>query len=254
MGHEWKICSLSFINTLTLQYGSFSRMALASIRRRSRTLFFWPRSYRAFRRGISSLSTATISWGHTHIHTRYSLCQDQDLFSVVLRVLCSFSPCHISYKGHLSSDSTDMSAWIHEHKAEPSESPVCSKSRCGSLHCYDPSDGVLGGETAKKFKWNQDGYEYVSRSNAHSPSSFSFSNRVKVRFGCLRISSLAEASPTIPPPITATSNELHNIMVNIGHLIVHANFLCFYYLSSSNTQLKLMFNNTNILISLLNVG
>lgn len=47
--------------TLTLQYGSRSRIPLASTILRSRTLFFMPRSYRAFRLGISSCSTATIS-------------------------------------------------------------------------------------------------------------------------------------------------------------------------------------------------
>lgn len=57
--------------------------------------------------------------------------------------LCLFSPCHISYKGHLSSGSTDMSAWLHEHRAEPSVSPECNKSHCGSHHCYYRSDEQL---------------------------------------------------------------------------------------------------------------
>ncbi len=36
-----------------------------------------------------------------------------------------------------------MLAWLHEHKAEPSESLVCSISQNGSHHCYDLSDGEL---------------------------------------------------------------------------------------------------------------
>lgn len=47
--------------SLTLQYGSRSRISLASMMLRSRTLFFMPRSYRAFSLGTSSCSTATMS-------------------------------------------------------------------------------------------------------------------------------------------------------------------------------------------------
>lgn len=36
-----------------------------------------------------------------------------------------------------------MLTWLHEHKAEPSESLVCSISQSGSHHCYDLSDGEL---------------------------------------------------------------------------------------------------------------
>lgn len=36
-----------------------------------------------------------------------------------------------------------MLAWLHEHKAGPSESQVCSISQSGSHHCYDLSDGEL---------------------------------------------------------------------------------------------------------------
>lgn len=44
----------------------------------------------------------------------------------------------------------------------------------------------------------------------HLQSSFSFSSRAKLSVGCLRMSSLAEARPTMPPPTTATSYELQN--------------------------------------------
>lgn len=43
-----------------------------------------------------------------------------------------------------------------------------------------------------------------------SQSSFSFSNRVKVRVGCRRMSSRAVARPTIPAPTTATSHVLED--------------------------------------------
>lgn len=45
-------------------------------------------------------------------------------------------------------------------------------------------------------------------SGLNPPSSFSFSSRTKLSDGCRRMSSLAVARPTMPPPTTATSYVL----------------------------------------------
>lgn len=42
-------------------------------------------------------------------------------------------------------------------------------------------------------------------SKFYPQSSFSFSSRMKLSDGCLRMSSLAVARPTMPAPTTATS-------------------------------------------------
>lgn len=56
-------------------------------------------------------------------------------------------------------------------------------------------------------------YTHVTREKNHKkscsglnpPSSFSFSSSTKLSDGCRRMSSLAVARPTMPPPTTATS-------------------------------------------------
>lgn len=61
-----------------------------------------------------------------------------------------------------------MSAWLHEHRAEPSLSPECNKSRCGSHHCYDQSDGQLWRKVWENWILNKGGWEEVCGASTHT--------------------------------------------------------------------------------------
>lgn len=62
------------------------------------------------------------------------------------------------------------------------------------------------------FWWRYFGSDFWQPSSGTPtvPSSFSFSSTAKASSGCLRTSSRAEASPTMPAPTTATSKVLQN--------------------------------------------
>lgn len=111
--------------SLTLQYGSRSRISLASMMLRSRTLFFMPRSYRAFSLGTSSCSTATMSCrcGDTGG-------QRQQSENNRLRESLGVGPFRISCKGAPSCHSTRRLTWLLAHTDGPSASPACSRCRC----------------------------------------------------------------------------------------------------------------------------
>lgn len=77
----------------------------------------------------------------------------------------------------------------------------------------------VSGSKMRRFVENTNHYinmlfRVFTSTTLHSQSSFSFSRRTKLSDGCLRISSLAVAKPTMPAPTTAMSYVLKKQKAN----------------------------------------